>query len=148
MLTDSIAPLCWRLLLPQRAYTPGVGNTVRLFEAGPVGAAADIQHCSALSSSGSCAFTAAIAIPKRFLYDMQTAATTQGVALDNYEAIALGPLLPDGTGRRLLLMVNDDNFNAHQIGTQFVAFALSFAAGANATAATTGSGCTGAFPYI
>lgn len=44
------------------------------------------------------------------------------IAVDNYEGMAIGPLLPDG--RRLLLLVNDDNYNPRQLGTQFLAFAL------------------------
>ena len=42
-----------------------------------------------------------------------------GLALDNYEGLALGPALPDG--RRMLLLVNDDNYSQHQIGTQVCA---------------------------
>ena len=47
---------------------------------------------------------------------------TLGLPLDNYEGMAIGPPLADG--RRSLLLVNDNNFSVHQIGTQFILLAL------------------------
>ena len=44
------------------------------------------------------------------------------VVPDNLEAQCLGPALPDG--RRLLLLLSDDNFNPLQV-TQLLAFAVS-----------------------
>ncbi|CEM06716.1 unnamed protein product [Vitrella brassicaformis CCMP3155] len=64
------------------------------------------------------------ALTKVHLIDFQTdLADKHGVELDNYEGMALGPVLPDG--RRTLVLVNDDNFNPKQIGTQFIALAFS-----------------------
>jgi hypothetical protein len=49
--------------------------------------------------------------------------TRVALPVDNYEGMCLSPHLePDGS--RLLLLVNDDNGNARQIGTQFVLLAL------------------------
>jgi hypothetical protein len=36
-----------------------------------------------------------------------------GLDLDNYEGMALGTVLADG--RRTLLLVNDNNYNSHQV---------------------------------
>ncbi|NEN96553.1 MAG: endonuclease/exonuclease/phosphatase, partial [Moorea sp. SIO3I7] len=44
-----------------------------------------------------------------------------GIRLDNSEAIAFGPTLPDG--RQSLIVASDNNFNDNQI-TQFLAFGL------------------------
>ncbi len=44
-----------------------------------------------------------------------------GIYLDNFEAMSLGPRLPDGS--QSLLIVSDDNFNEDQI-TQFLLFRL------------------------
>ena len=57
-------------------------------------------------------------VPKQLLLDL----ATLDLPLDNYEGMALGPRLADG--RRTLLLVNDDNFSSHQIGTQFILLAL------------------------
>ena len=43
------------------------------------------------------------------------------IRLDNLEGIGFGPSLPDG--RRTLLLVSDNNFNADLQITQFLAFA-------------------------
>ena len=45
------------------------------------------------------------------------------VAVDNYEAMCVAPRLP-GDDTVLVLLVNDDNLNPDQIGTQFVLLAL------------------------
>jgi hypothetical protein len=44
-----------------------------------------------------------------------------GIAADNLEGLALGPILPDG--RRALLVISDDNFSDTQIN-QFLLFEI------------------------
>ena len=61
---------------------------------------------------------ALLCVGRRLLLDL----SLLGLALDNYEGMAFGPRLADG--RRTLLLVNDNNFSSHQIGTQFILLAL------------------------
>ncbi len=56
-------------------------------------------------------------IYKRLLLDL----TTLGIPLDNYEGMAIGPQLPDGSSS--LILVSDDNFNELQT-TEFLLFRL------------------------
>ena len=56
-------------------------------------------------------------VAKTLLLDLDTL----GIPLDNVEAMAFGPDLPDG--RRSLLLVSDNNFAPAQF-TQFLLFAV------------------------
>lgn len=56
-------------------------------------------------------------VKKKLLLDL----SELGIYLDNLEAMALGPRLPDGS--QSLLLVSDDNFSDTQI-TQFLLFRL------------------------
>ena len=101
------------LLVLERDYTPGVGNLVRLFEAEARGASLEKRLV--------------------FEWDGDGARGPGGnalwgdLAVDNYEGMCLAPAGADATQRRLLL-VNDDNRNPDQIGTQFVLLRLGLAA--------------------
>lgn len=55
---------------------------------------------------------------KRLLLDLKDL----GITLDNLEGMTFGPMLPDG--RRSLILVSDNNFNASTQFTQFLAFAV------------------------
>ncbi|MCG8366302.1 MAG: esterase-like activity of phytase family protein, partial [Pseudanabaenales cyanobacterium] len=57
-------------------------------------------------------------VEKRLLLDFEEL----GIRLDNSEALAFGPTLPNG--RQSLLVVSDNNFNPNHQITQFIAFAL------------------------
>jgi hypothetical protein len=139
-----------RLLALERAWTAALGNTIRIFIV-DLNEGLDVSGClarngatlSQCSTEGDAvrhdlptsllvwlcqgygrphslgAFVLLVwQVPKRLLLDL----ATLGLELDNYEAMAFGPQLADG--RRTLLLVNDDNFSSHQIGTQFILLAL------------------------
>lgn len=98
-----------RLLALERGFSTGVGNSVRLYEV-------DLKR--ATDVSGRAVLPARVReARKELLLDLDTL----GVTLDNLEALAFGPTLPDG--RRLLLVTSDDNFSPTQV-TQFLAFAV------------------------
>lgn len=102
-----------RLLVIERAYSQGVGNTVRLFVADPR-SATDVQDRSALAG----ALSGIRPIAKRLLVDL----VELDRPLDNLEGLTFGPALPGG--RRALLLSSDNNFDdVHQF-TQFLAFAV------------------------
>lgn len=113
-----LAPLAdGRLLVLERAYSEGVGNTVRLFLADPR-SATDVSDRPALAGE----LGAIRPLAKRLLIDF----AELGLPLDNLESLAFGPELPGGG--RLLLLVSDNNFNpTHQV-TQILAFAAGEAA--------------------
>lgn len=101
-----------RLLVLERGYQSGFGNTVRIFEIGYAGD--DVAGRDALDDR-----TPALA--KRLLVDIGTLpsagvthpSTQPNPILDNYEALALGPKLPDG--RQVVFVVSDDNAQKSQV---------------------------------
>eukprot|EP01052_Picozoa_sp_SAG31_P030558 SAG31_NODE_3144_length_4625_cov_3.108926_4_plen_139_part_00 len=101
------------ILTMERSWSPSHGSSVKIF-AVDLNRAPDVSGCTSFESG--CAIHASA--EKTLVIDL----SELGVQVDNYEAMAAGPLLPDGS--RLLLLVNDDNFNAQQIGTQFLAFKI------------------------
>ncbi|HVK38319.1 MAG TPA: esterase-like activity of phytase family protein [Candidatus Kapabacteria bacterium] len=100
-----------RLLVLERAYTPGLGNTVRLY-------AADVAAATDVSSLASLAGTTWTPAPKQLVADFSTLGLTR---LDNVEAMAWGPTLEDG--RRSLVFMSDNNFNPAQV-TQVIVLAV------------------------
>ncbi|GHC78208.1 3-phytase [Pseudorhodoferax aquiterrae] len=112
-----------RMLVLERAYAMGVGNTLRLYRV-------DL-------ASGDDTLALDPLVPGRFRPLAKTLvadlsaylAGPQGSGLsrlDNTESLAWGPLLPataDRPALRTLVLLSDDNFNPGQV-TQFVAFAL------------------------
>lgn len=100
-----------RLLALERQFVDGVGNEVRLYR-GEWGRATPVGGRAALGDG------AVEPAPKELLLDF----AALGVELDNFEGMALGPRLADG--RRLLLVVSDDNFNPRWQRTLFFAFAV------------------------
>ena len=98
-----------RLLVIERAFT--TRNKVRIFVA-DAGRATDVLARDALGSAP------VRPMSKRLVLDLDA---VRGLPrIDNVEGITLGPRLPDG--RRLLVLVSDDNFSATQV-TQVIAFA-------------------------
>ena len=103
-----------RVLTVERVYVPGPGSFIRMYLVDPAGA----QDIAALPSLAG-------ASPRPVGKTLALDLNTTGVLMDNLEGMAIGPVLPDG--RRLLLMVSDDNFSRAQ-KTVLVAFALDLAA--------------------
>ena len=119
---DLVALSDSELLVLERGFIPGLGNTVRVFRVSLVGAS-DVAATARLSDPG------AIPLKKELLVDLVNCPPSGAVAparqptplLDNFEALALGPPLPDG--RRLLLLLSDDNFGSDQV-TRLIALAI------------------------
>jgi hypothetical protein len=103
-----------QLLVLERGFTAGVGNTIRVYQAFLKGAD-DVSNEPTLSRDG------LHLVYKRLLADLgdcpSAGATTPGTQrnplLDNVEALAIGPRLPGGG--RLLLLMSDDNFSTGQV---------------------------------
>lgn len=101
-----------RLLVLERGYQTGFGNTVRIFEIGYGGD--DVAGRDALDDR-------APVLAKRLLVDLGTLpsdgikhpSTQPNPLLDNYEALALGPKLPDG--RQVVFVMSDDNAQKSQV---------------------------------
>ncbi|MGH6626079.1 MAG: esterase-like activity of phytase family protein [Burkholderiaceae bacterium] len=98
-----------RLLVLERAYMSGVGNSLRLYQI-DTREASDTLALPALHSGNH------RPAPKTLVADFSSLGLSR---LDNTEGMTWGPRLPDG--RRTLVVVSDDNFNPGQI-TQFAAF--------------------------
>ncbi|MDR0227183.1 MAG: esterase-like activity of phytase family protein [Burkholderiaceae bacterium] len=89
------------LLVLERSYSPGHGFGARLYRMALDGP--DTLHLASF------AHTPPPTATKQLIADL---ATLQPGRLDNMEAMAWGPPLPDG--RRLLVFASDDNFNPAQ----------------------------------
>lgn len=98
-----------RMLVLERAYAMGRGNSLRLYEIDS-GAAGDTLRVDKLVEGQ---YRAA---SKRLVADFAQLGLAR---LDNTEGMCWGPRLP--SGRRSLVVVSDDNFNPSQV-TQFAAF--------------------------
>ena len=101
------------LLVLERGFQVGYGNTVRIFRV-DLRTGAHVETTPALND-------ATPVLTKTLVVDIGLLppgnATHPGPEpnpiLDNYEALALGPTLPDG--RRLLFVTSDDNASATQV---------------------------------
>jgi hypothetical protein len=100
------------LLVLERGFQPGYGNTVRIFRV-DFASAPDVGARTALGAD-------APQLKKTLVVDL-AALPSAGVAhhspqpnplLENYESLALGPSQPDGT--RIVLLASDDNANDAQ----------------------------------
>ena len=102
----------------ERAFSVGVGNTVRLYEVLSQGAL-DVSSLDDLfDEANDVPFEIDPAVKKRLLIDF---ADLELTTVDNLEALAFGPRFSDG--RQSLIVASDNNFNDTQV-TQFIAFAL------------------------
>ena len=99
-------------LAMERSFAVGVGNIVRLFETSTAGAT-DVSGFTVLPPPG-----AYDAMSKVLVADFED---DLGIDPDNLEGMRFGPTLPDG--RRLLIVVSDNNFRGSQT-TQFIALAV------------------------
>lgn len=99
-----------RMLVLERAWAVGAGNSLRLYEI-DTRDAGDVLALDALAPGNH------RPAPKTLVADFAALGLSR---LDNTEGMCWGPPLPDG--RRVLVVVSDDNFNPLQ-ATQFAAFA-------------------------
>lgn len=101
------------LLVLERGFQPDYGNTVRIFRV-DLRTGADVEAMPALSD-------ATPVLTKTLVVDIGTLppgnathpAPEPNPILENYEALALGPTLADGS--RLLFVTSDDNASATQL---------------------------------
>ncbi|MDJ0511216.1 MAG: phytase [Crocosphaera sp.] len=104
----------------ERSFASGVGNNIRLYEVRLQGAT-DISQFDSLAidtnNPNNGLFDVDEVAEKRLLIDFDEL----GVRLDNSEALAFGPTLPNGL--QSLIVASDNNFNDAQI-SQFLAFEL------------------------
>ena len=98
-----------RMLVLERAYMMGVGNSLRLYEI-------DLQAASDTLALPRLLPGRVQPAPMHLVADFSTLGLSR---LDNTESLAWGP--PQANGRRTLVVVSDDNFNPMQV-TQFAAF--------------------------
>lgn len=98
------------LLALERSFSEGVGNSIRIYQV-------DLAGAQDVSRYDSLAGRTVREADKELVLDL----ATLGIALDNVEGLAFGPVLPDG--RRSLVLVSDDNFSDSQ-KTQVLLFAL------------------------
>jgi hypothetical protein len=112
-LVDLVALGPSRLLALEREFVAGAGSVVRLYEVELEGATDVTEHASLAAATG------VVPVVKRLLLDF----AELDVPLDNYEAMAFGPRLADG--RRLLVVLSDDNFRPEEQRTRLIAFATS-----------------------
>lgn len=97
-----------RLLVLERSYAFGVGNTIKLF-------LVDLRGATDVSGLDSLLGQKYVPAARRLLLDFKTL----DIRLDNTEGMTWGPRLSGGN--RSLIFVSDDNFNPRQI-MQFLAF--------------------------
>lgn len=106
------------LLVLERGFQSDYGNTVRIFRV-------DFTSAARVDAIASLTDTTPV-LAKTLLVDLATLppsgathpSTQPTPLLDNYEALALGPVAPDG--RRLLFLVSDDNASATQVSRVLV----------------------------
>ena len=107
------------LLVMERSYVPGSGNSVRIYRVS-IDGARNILPVEALEPDGA-------VLKKTLVLDLSTlpddifpapAAFQPSKALANFEGMALGPRL--GPGERLLFLVSDDNTRPTQLARLLV----------------------------
>ncbi|CAN5670781.1 esterase-like activity of phytase family protein [soil metagenome] len=101
-----------RMLVLERAYMSGVGNSLRLYQI-------DTRQGTDTLAVANLTQTTFEPAPKTLIANFADFAGDGLSRLDNTEGMAWGPRLPNG--RRTLVFVSDDNFNPQQV-TQFLAF--------------------------
>lgn len=103
-----------RLLAVERSFSAGVGNRVRLYLV-DIDGATNIEDIDSLARNDGKRPRPVAKIPIADLADL-------GITPDNIEGMAVGPVLDDG--RRLLVMVADNNFQPSVQTNQVLLFAL------------------------
>lgn len=114
-ISDLLALSDTELLVLERGYQSDYGSTVRIFRVDyAASGSADVLAAASLDAQTP-------VLPKTLVLDLATlpanGVTNPGLQpnpiLDNYEALALGPSLPDG--RRVVFVTSDDNANPKQV---------------------------------
>jgi hypothetical protein len=101
------------LLVLERSYVPGVGNSIRIFRTSIAGAP-DVEQVERLTDTTP-------VVTKHLVMDLAVAglevsparSQTTKPLYPNYEGMTLGPRLPDG--RRVLILISDDNGKPTQV---------------------------------
>jgi 3-phytase len=107
------------LLAIERAFSTGVGNTIKIYKVLTQGAT-DVSGVNAIETEvedGELEANLDQPVQKELLFDL----ADLGIPLDNVEGISFGPKLADG--RQTVILVSDNNFSATQF-TRFLAFAI------------------------
>jgi hypothetical protein len=122
--SDMIALSEADLLVLERGFKAGEGNTVKVFRVSLEGAT-DVSNEPTLAAPG------LVPLAKAPLFDLENCpprgatlppgATQPNPLLDNFEGMTLGPYLPGG--RRALLLISDDNTGTNQT-TRLIALAV------------------------
>ncbi|WP_326567346.1 esterase-like activity of phytase family protein [Amycolatopsis rhabdoformis] len=107
---DPIDPT--RYLMMERAFVPGVGNKVRIYEIDTSGATNVLNVKSLVDAKH------VKPVKKKLLLDVADFGVS---TVDNIEGMTWGPALPNG--ERSLVLVSDNNFSATQV-TQVIALAV------------------------
>lgn len=105
-------------LAMERAFSVGQGNTVGIYEISLAGAT-DVLSYDDLYDEATGTAVPFTPVSKNLIFDIEA---DFGIAPDNLEGMTFGPTLPDG--RRLLIIVSDNNFNPVDQLTQFIAVAV------------------------
>jgi hypothetical protein len=103
-----------RFLMVERAFSAGVGDKIRIYEASTFGATNIVKVDSLVTARN------VRPMHKRLIADLADFPLS---TVDNIEGVTWGPRLP--SGERTLLLVSDDNFAATQV-TQIVALAVRY----------------------
>ena len=106
-------------LAMERAFSVGQGNTVGIYEISLVGATDVLAYDDLYDEVTGTAVIPFTPVTKNLVFDIEA---DFGIAPDNLEGMTFGPTLPDG--RRLLIIVSDNNFNPVDQLTQFIAVAV------------------------
>ncbi|MFC0217170.1 esterase-like activity of phytase family protein [Pseudochelatococcus lubricantis] len=101
-----------RLLVVERSFAVGYGNTIRVFETSLKGAT-DVLGRTSLRDT---VYTPAA---KTLLFTLEEG--TFGLDMDNIESISFGPEID---GRKTLVLASDNNFNPRGQVTQFIMLAF------------------------
>eukprot|EP00747_Dinoflagellata_sp_TGD_P190611 gnl/TRDRNA2_/TRDRNA2_52661_c0_seq1.p1 gnl/TRDRNA2_/TRDRNA2_52661_c0~~gnl/TRDRNA2_/TRDRNA2_52661_c0_seq1.p1 ORF type:complete len:297 (-),score=30.05 gnl/TRDRNA2_/TRDRNA2_52661_c0_seq1:276-1166(-) len=129
-----------QFLVLERGWTPETGNDIRLYLADTDGAT-DVAHCPAIIDTGGashhgdkCALHDLTPVKKELLLHWTPELPLAGsLRVDNYEGMAFVPPAAFGQqslaelGGLMVLLINDNNDNPAQIGSQFVLLRLIFA---------------------
>ncbi|WP_200843613.1 esterase-like activity of phytase family protein [Pantoea sp. 18069] len=99
-----------RFIAVERAFAPGVGNTIRLVETEITATTTNVLAVPSLTSASYSA------MGRKVLLEMPI--THQGIKLDNIESITWGKTLANG--RRTLVLAADNNFTARIQTNQFI----------------------------
>jgi hypothetical protein len=122
-ISEILAIDAFRLLVLERSFTAGVGNSLRLYQV-------DTRDGSDTLQQDTLSPGAWQPMRKTLVANLDDFVAINGQPrpglrrLDNTEGMAWGPRIPDKNGKlgpRTLVLISDDNFNPRQI-TQIIAF--------------------------